>query len=189
MTNSVAKKSESSGILHAAWVIALVIVFSKFVGLLRDVVLAKHYGASMVSDAYFFALQIPSLAIILLGGVGGPFHSATVAVFTKLIPNINEKPSGEVNRLYSTFFTGTLLIFGLATVLCYIFAPQIINAIISSKGSPELIALATEHFKIMTPIILFGGIIGIYYGLLVCYKPNAIKYSNNYCCINCRERP
>lgn len=170
MTNSVAKKSETSGILHAAWVIALVIVFSKFVGLLRDVVLAKHYGASMVSDAYFFALQIPSLAIILLGGVGGPFHSATVAVFTKLIPNINEKPSGEVNRLYSTFFTGTLLIFGLATVLCYIFAPQIINAIISSKGSPELIALATEHFKIMTPIILFGGIIGIYYGLLVSYK-------------------
>lgn len=161
---------ESKGIFRAAWVIALVIILSKFVGLLRDIVLAKHYGASMVSDAYFFALQIPSLAIILLGGVGGPFHSATVAVFTKLIPNLSEKPSEEINKLYSTFFTGTFILFGLGTILCYIFAPQIINAIISSNGNPEMISLATQHFKIMSPIILFGGIIGIYYGLLVCYK-------------------
>jgi putative peptidoglycan lipid II flippase len=42
--------------------------------------------------------------------------------------------------------------------------------IIISAGSPELIALATQHFKIMTPIILIGGIIGIYYGLLVSHE-------------------
>lgn len=170
ITKTSEKKSETGGILKAAWIIALVIVVSKFIGLLRDMVLANHYGASTVSDAYYLALQIPSLAIILLGGVGGPFHSATVAVFTKLIPNINEKPPEEVNKLYSTFFTGTFILFGLATLLCYIFAPQIISAIVSSKGNPDLIPLATEHFKIMSPIILFGGIIGIYYGLLICYK-------------------
>ena len=42
--------------------------------------------------------------------------------------------------------------------------------VIISAGSPELIALATEHFKIMSPIILIGGIIGIFYGLLVTHK-------------------
>ncbi len=162
-------KSETNGILRAAWLIAVITILSKFIGFLRDMVLAGHYGASTVSDAYFYANQIPSLAIILLGGVGGPFHSATVSVFSKMIPNLNTKPPVEVNKLYSTFFTGTFILFGLFSVLCYFFAPQIMSFIISN-GSEELITLATEHFKIMSPVILFGGIIGIYYGLLVCYK-------------------
>ena len=93
------KTSETSGILRAAWLIALITIFSKFIGFLRDMVLANQYGACTVSDAYYYAMQIPSLAIILLGGVGGPFHSATVAVFTKLIPSIKEKPTEEINRL------------------------------------------------------------------------------------------
>ena len=81
-------KEETPSILHAAWMIALVTIASKFLGFARDMVVANFYGATMISDAYFYALQIPSLAIIILGGVGGPFHSATVAVFSKLGVNI-----------------------------------------------------------------------------------------------------
>ena len=103
MTTKAELKTESSGILKAAWLIAVITVFSKFIGCLRDIVLANNYGASTVSDAYYYAMQIPSLAIILLGGVGGPFHSATVSVFSKLIPSLKDKPTEEVNRLYSTF--------------------------------------------------------------------------------------
>ena len=90
--------SKTESVLKAAWLIALVTIVSKIIGFLRDVVVAKYYGASLVSDAYFYAYQIPSLAIILLGGVGGPFHSAAVAVFSKLIPNLNEKPYELVNK-------------------------------------------------------------------------------------------
>ena len=78
---------KTTSVLKAAWLIAVVTVFSKLIGFIRDVVIANYYGTSMVSDAYFYAYQIPALAIILLGGVGGPFHSATVAIFSKLIPN------------------------------------------------------------------------------------------------------
>ena len=95
------KKEEGSSILKAAWLIALVTILSKVVGFLRDVITAKYYGTTWQSDAYFYAYQIPSFAIILLGGVGGPLHSATVAVFSKLIPDLNEKPSDFVNKLYS----------------------------------------------------------------------------------------
>ena len=162
-------KNETSGVLHAAWIIALVTIASKFMGFARDMVVANFYGATMVSDAYFYALQIPSLAIIILGGVGGPFHSATVAVFSKIIPNFNLKPEESVNRLYNTFLTITFLIFALLAIMGYLFADKIMGLIISS-GSPELISLATQHFKIMSPIILIGGIIGIFYGLLVTHQ-------------------
>ncbi len=162
-------KNDASGILHAAWMIALVTILSKFMGFARDMVVANFYGATLVSDAYFYALQIPSLAIIILGGVGGPFHSATVAVFSKLIPNLNSKPEEYVNKLYNTFLTITFLLFTLFAILGFVFAEPIMKLIISA-GSPELINLAIQHFRIMSPIILIGGIIGIFYGLLVTHK-------------------
>ncbi len=160
-------KTES--VLKAATMIAFVTIFSKLIGFIRDVIIAKHYGASLVSDAYFYAYQMPSLALILLGGVGGPFHSATVSVFSKLIPNLNEKPSEFVNKLYSTFLTGTILFFTAVGALFFIFSDQIMKLIISS-GTPELISLASTHLQIMTPIFIIGGIAGIYYGILVTYK-------------------
>lgn len=159
---------ETGGILKAAWLIALVTIASKLMGFVRDMVVANYYGATMVSDAYFYALQIPSLAIIILGGVGGPFHSAVVAVFSKLIGS-DFRVDDKVNRLYNTFLTITFLFFAFLTIAGFFFADKIMGLIISA-GSSELIGLAAQHFKIMSPIILIGGIIGIYYGLLVCHK-------------------
>jgi len=160
---------KTTSVLKAAWLIAVVTIISKFIGFFRDIIIAKYYGASLVSDAYFYAYQIPSLAIILLGGVGGPFHSAAVAVFSKLIPNLNEKPSEFVNKLYNTFLTSSVLFFTLLGLLFFIFSDQIMSLIISD-GSPELISLAATHLKIMTPVFIVGGIVGIYYGLLITYK-------------------
>ena len=162
-------KDESGGVLRAAWLIALVTIASKLIGFVRDMVVANFYGATLVSDAYFYALQIPSLAIIILGGVGGPFHSAAVAIFSKLIPNFDTKPDEVVNRLYNTFLTVSFLFFAFVAILGFFFADKIMGLIISA-GSPELIHLASLHFKIMSPIILIGGIIGIYYGLLIVHK-------------------
>ena len=96
--------TRTQSLLKAAWIIAFVTVISKIIGFLRDIVIANYYGAGMVSDAYFYAYQIPALAIVLLGGIGGPFHSAVVAVFSKLIPNLDEKASPQVNKLFNTFF-------------------------------------------------------------------------------------
>lgn len=161
-------KNLEGGVLKAAWLIAVVTIASKLIGFVRDMVVANFYGATLVSDAYFYALQIPSLAIIILGGVGGPFHSAAVAVFSKLV-RAEDKPSEEVNRLYNTFLTVSFIFFALCAILGFFFSNKIMGLIISA-GSPELVALASAHFKIMSPIILIGGIIGIYYGLLVVHK-------------------
>ena len=162
-------KEESQSVLKAAWLIALVTIASKFMGFVRDMVVANFYGATLVSDAYFYALQIPSLAIIILGGVGGPFHSAAVAVFSKLIPDFDSKPDDVVNKLYNTFLTVSFLFFAACAILGFFFADKVMGIIISA-GAPELVALASQHFRIMSPIILIGGIIGIYYGLLVTHK-------------------
>ena len=161
--------SKDSSLLKAAWLIAFVTIISKFVGFLRDICVANFYGAGLVSDAYFYAYQIPSLAIILMGGVGGPFHSATVSVFAKLVNPNDTMPTEKVNKLFNTFLTGTFIVFALLSIIIFIFSEQIMEFIIHSNNT-ELINLASNHMRIMTPVILIGGIIGIYYGLLVTYK-------------------
>lgn len=160
---------KTTSILKAAWLIAVVTVISKLAGFLRDVVVANYYGASLSSDAYFYAYQFPALAVTLLGGIGGPFHSATVAVFTKLIPGLSEKPPEVAEKLFNTFLTVSFVFFTVLTILFFVFAHPIMSIIISD-GNPELIDLAATHLRIMSPALIIGGLIGIYYGILVTYK-------------------
>jgi len=86
--------------------IAVVTITSKILGLVRDQMIAYGYGASLVSDAYFYAFQIPSFALVLLGGLGGPFHTATVSVLSKLLKE-SESPTEEAQRITNTFITLT----------------------------------------------------------------------------------
>ncbi len=168
-TNIISNDDKGPSVLKAAWLIAMVTIVSKLIGFIRDVVIANCYGASTVSDAYFYAYQIPALAIILLGGVGGPFHSATVAVFTKLIPSLKEKANVEVNSLFNTFLTASFIFFSVFALLCFIFSDQIMSFIISGQNQ-ELISLASMHLRIMSPVLIVGGIVGIYYGILISYR-------------------
>ena len=162
-------ESKTTTILKAAWLIAVVTVFSKLIGFARDIVIANYYGASLVSDAYFYAYQIPALAIILLGGIGGPFHSATVSVFSKIIPNFNVKAPENANRLFNTFLTASFVFFLFLSILLFVFANQIMTIIISGENV-GLVSLAATHLKIMAPVVLVGGLVGIYYGILITYN-------------------
>lgn len=161
--------TKTQSLLKAAWIIAFVTIISKLIGFLRDVVIANFYGAGMVSDAYFYAYQIPAISIILLGGIGGPFHSAVVSVFSKIIPDFNAKAPENVNKLFNTFLTSSFLVFLVLGVLVFAFS-DIIMKVIIANGTPELIHLASLHLKIMAPVLVVGGVVGIYYGVLITYK-------------------
>lgn len=161
--------TKSTSLFNAAKLIALVTIISKFVGFLRDIIIAKYYGAGLVSDAYFYAYQIPALAIIILGGVGGPFHSAIVSVFAKFIPQDGQNADEKANKLYNTFLTSSFIVFMVLGLLIFIFAEPIMKIIISG-GSQNLISLSVLHLRIMSPVFVIGGIIGIYYGILITFK-------------------
>lgn len=167
--NITSNDDKGPSVLRAAWLIAVVTIVSKLIGFIRDVVIANCYGASTVSDAYFYAYQLPALAIVLLGGVGGPFHSATVSVFSKIIPSLKEKANAEVNSLFNTFLTASFIFFSVFALFCFIFSDQIMKFIISGNNL-ELISLASMHLKIMSPVLIVGGIVGIYYGILISYR-------------------
>ena len=87
----------------------------------------------------------------------------------KNIEEIPERFREEVNKLFNTFLTATFIFFAILATLIFIFAEPILQFIIHSNNS-ELVSLSAMHLKIMTPVILIGGIIGIFYGLLITYR-------------------
>lgn len=158
-----------NNLFKIAGLIALITIFSKIVGFGRDIVAAHSYGTSLVMDAYNYSYQIPAFALILLGGLGGPFHTATVAIFTGEIDDITAKADADRQTLLNSFLTLTALAFLALSVLVFVFSDQII-AVIASNATPELHQMASLQLKIMSPIMFIGGVIGILYGISNVYK-------------------
>ncbi len=156
-------------LFKTAGLIAVLTIISKVFGFWRDMAIANAYGASMVSDAFLTACNIPSFALILLGGVGGPFHTATISFFSKHIKDFEVEIPEESLKIFNAFITGTALLFGVFTVLCYLF-PEPILRFILRQASDDYIATAVVHLKIMSPVVLIGGVIGILYGIANVYK-------------------
>ncbi|MBY0451276.1 MAG: murein biosynthesis integral membrane protein MurJ [Cyanobacteria bacterium] len=162
------KKSEPS-LLRAAGLIAAVTIVSKLLGAVRDWQIVHVYGASMVSDAYLAAAQLPSFAIVLLGGLGGPFHTATVAIFTSLIPKDSIRAPETAQKLASVFMTLTAIA-GLVLSLGVTFFSLPLMQILLPGADVTLISSAAAQLQIMSPVILIGSLVGIFYGLLNVYQ-------------------
>ncbi len=155
-------------IFKVAGLIGLITVLSKFAGFFRDVVIAGAYGASLTSDAYFYAYQIPAITLIILGGLGGPFHTVTVSVFSKQ-DSQPAHPSPEIEQALNSFLNITGIGFLAITVLIF-FNSGLVAQLIAAGGSPELHQMISEQLKIMSPVILVGGIVGILFGISNVYE-------------------
>ena len=86
-----------------------------------------------------------------------------------MIKNFDIKPEFEIKKLFNTYETFSILIFGAIAVICFFFPQQVMNIIIS-QATPELSSLAAYHLKLMSPVILIGAFLGLYYGILVTYN-------------------
>lgn len=149
--------------------VGIITVISKVFGLLRDLIIAKVYGTTITADAYNFAYLLTGNALILLGGLGGPFHSATVSTLTKVKDNAKEAGSFLIKVCTSTF-----VVLSLITFLVIYFKNQIIHFIIPATGlapsyQEKLWHLTTLQLEIMSPLIIISGLLGILCGVANVY--------------------
>ncbi|MBI2996730.1 MAG: murein biosynthesis integral membrane protein MurJ [Candidatus Melainabacteria bacterium] len=145
--------------------VGLITIISKIFGLLRDLVIAKFYGTSITADAYNFAYLLTGNFLILLGGLGGPFHSATITTLTKIKDNAKESGSFLIKILTSTF----IVLFFL-TLLILKFKTNIVHLIVPATGldpsyKEKLWYLTGLQLEIMSPLIIISGLLGIFCGV------------------------
>jgi len=151
--------SQTNGIGAAAGILAISALLSRLLGLVRDWLLASHFGAGPDLDSYFAAFRIPDLvySILIAGGVIVAFLPLFSEFFLR-----NEKEAWKfVNNVLNIFLFFLVLI----SLGILIFAPVLIK-LITPGFNPEQINLTVLLTRILflSPILL--GLSSIFSGIL-----------------------
>lgn len=144
-----------------AGIVAAATLISKVFGLVRQQAIAASFAVGPVADAYNFAYVIPGFLLVLLGGINGPFHSAIVSVVAK-------RQRDEIGPLVESISTLVSLVLIVVAVGMALFAAPIIDFVARGLGDSEPLAraIAIQQLRIMAPMAVFAGLIGIGFGTL-----------------------
>lgn len=160
-----------------AGIVAIATLISKLFGLVRQQAIAAAFGVGPAYGAYNFAYVIPSFLLILLGGINGPFHSAIVSVLAKR----KQSEVAPIMEGITTLVGGILL---LVTIGLVVFASPLMHLvapglyITADQATAQGIdaatfetlqqtrAIAEQQFRIMAPLAMLAGLIGIGFGAL-----------------------
>jgi putative peptidoglycan lipid II flippase len=171
------QKKAARSLAGIAGIVAVATLISKVFGLVRQVAIAAAFGVGAAFDAYNYAYVIPGFLLILLGGINGPFHSAIISVLAKR----DKEEAGPLVETINTLVTSLLLV---VTIALVIFAEPLMTLVAPGLNITEAQALAQgmtpenfqtlqmtkdiaiEQFRIMAPLAMLAGLIGIGFGTL-----------------------
>jgi len=140
-----------------------VVVTNKLLVFVLEILLAAWFGTTFIKDAYLVALVIPNLIFI----VGVEAITVTfVPLFMRLLSREN---SQETWSIVSSIVNITLISLGGICVVYVLLAPWIIS-LIAPGFSQQNLVLATKLTRIISPIIIWGGLIGLLVGILNSFK-------------------
>ncbi len=138
-------------IVKAAGAISLATTLSRILGYVKDMVLAKFFGATGVSDVFFVSFRIPNLLRELFAE--GSMSSAVVPVLKESQIKNGEE---ETKKIVKSLFTFIFLVVGFITLLGIVFSPIIVKLIAPGfTENPDKFELTVLLTRIMFPFLLF----------------------------------
>jgi len=143
-------------------VISGAVLTSRVTGLVREIVLARLFGASVAYDAFLLGFRLPNLTRDLFAE--GALSSAFVPTFTDYLAN---KSRQEAARLASLVATAIVWMVGLICVLGVIFAPQLVRLFAPGFAQvPGKFDLAVSLTRTMFPFLLLVALAAQAMGIL-----------------------
>jgi len=126
------------------------VLLSRITGMVREMAMARLFGAGAANDAFQLAFRIPSLTRNLFAE--GALSSAFVPVFTRALA---KEGRGEASELSSLVATAVFLVVGPLCVLGMIFSPQLVRLLAPGfEQVPGKFALTVLLTRIMFPFLL-----------------------------------
>ncbi|MGZ9190152.1 MAG: murein biosynthesis integral membrane protein MurJ, partial [Nitrospira sp.] len=130
---------ETRSVVKAAGLIGVATFSSRILGFVRDMVLARLFGATPAADAFFVAYRIPNLLRELFAE--GSMSAAFIPVFTEYHTLKTKRDAWE---LASATFTTLLTIVTVVTLLGIAAAPGIVWLLAPGfHESPDKLELTT----------------------------------------------
>jgi putative peptidoglycan lipid II flippase len=153
-------------VTKAAGVVGISTVVTRILGFLRDMVIARAFGASMAADAYYVAFRIPNTLRRLVGE--GALTVAFIPVFVEERQR-SEQDAWALANTVTTFLSLTLCAM---TFLGIVFAPIIVRVIAPGFHEiPEKFQLTVLLSRITFPYIFFVSLGALAMGIL-----NALRH-------------
>ena len=152
-----------AGVVRAVGAIGLATLASRILGYTRDIVLARAFGASPLTDAFFVAFRIPNLLRRLLAE--GALSTAIIPVFSETLARsgpavLRADGSGGGGRRAPLVLAGVSL-------LGMLLAPWIVALMAPGwKAEAALFDLAVTLTRLMFPYLLLVGLAALAMGVL-----------------------
>jgi putative peptidoglycan lipid II flippase len=155
-------QDENQSVVKAAGVIGIATFSSRILGFIRDMVLARLFGATPAADAFFIAFRIPSLLRELFAE--GSMSSAFIPVYTEYRTMRSKQEAWE---LASAVFTTLLTVVTLVTMVGIVAAPWLVQLLAPGfQDNPDKLALTTLLARVMFPYLLFISLAALAMGIL-----------------------
>ena len=159
---TVTTKDDNHAIAKAAGLIGAATFSSRILGFIRDMVLARLFGATAAADAFFVAYRVPNLLRELFAE--GSMSAAFIPVFTEYH---TRRTKCEAWELASAMFTTLLTIVTLMMLLGIMAAPGIVWLLAPGfHDDPSKLALTTLLTQMMFPYLVFISLAALAMGIL-----------------------
>ncbi len=155
-----AAREKTHSVARSAGIVSIAVMGSRLLGLVREMVFARYFGAGFLNDAFQVGFRIPNTMRDLFA------EGALSVAFVKTFTDYSIKRSeDEAWRLASMVFNALAIVLCLLVILGIIFSPQIVS-IIAADFSPEKAQLATTLTRIMFPFLLMVALAAVAMGVL-----------------------
>ena len=158
--DKVVSNEKKRGMMKTAFLMVIITLAAKVLGMVRDILLAASYGTTSAAVAYDTASRLPLIIFDFV--IGGVITASFIPVFNEILVKKSKKEatdfaSSYVNIIFIITLALTVIGVAFSGVLVSMLAPDI----------PESTAsLATSLSRIMFPMIIFTGLAFSFVGFL-----------------------
>ena len=129
----------------------IVTIVAKVLGFGRELVLASSYGASMYSDAYLMALNIPT---VIFGVIGGTLATVIIPMYFEVKKDLGEN---ESLKYMNNVFNIVALVCLLITIFILLFTEDVVK-IFAVGFTDEILDISVKFTRITIISLVFTGL-------------------------------
>jgi putative peptidoglycan lipid II flippase len=150
MATKIDNPAPSESVVRSAGMVSVAMGMSRITGLLREIVMARLFGAGFVYDAFLLGFRIPNLTRDLFAE--GALSSAFVPIFTQTLAQKGRREAALLSNLVAT---ALIIVVGLFCLFGIIFTPAWVDLLASGFHQvPGKFELAVKLTRIMFAFLL-----------------------------------
>ncbi|BCZ48363.1 putative lipid II flippase MurJ [Clostridium gelidum] len=140
------KMKKKSSLIKSTFIIMIVSLISRALGFIRDMLIAKNFGAGMYTDAYNIAVSVPEIIFTLVG----------LAISTAFLPMLSKVKARSGKKEMYSFANNLINILFIVSLLFFIVTSIFSKEIVYIFGfSEETSLIAIKLLKITLLNLLF----------------------------------